>query len=283
MPGDMAKKSGYRSAERVVDSSGRQYHIGVAPGEVASQILLCGDPKRAERVAGLFESVRHEIRNREYVTLTGKYHGREMSVMGTGIGPDNMEIAVIELAQCVKSSTMIRIGSCGGLQKEIRLGDLVVSTGAVRLENTSTFFVPESYPAVAHHEVVTALLHSCDELGLRHHAGITASAPGFYGAQSRKIPGFPPRDPDIPGSLAKIGVKNMEMEISALLTLASLGNIRAGAVCAVYAQRNHDKFINPKQKDDAELRCIRAGLAAFDKLADMDQWKKKNRKKFWTP
>ena len=84
-------------------------------------------------------------------------------------------------------------------------------------------------------------------------------------------------------SLAKIGVKNMEMEISALLTLASLGNIRAGAVCAVYAQRNHDKFINPKQKDDAELRCIRAGLAAFDKLADMDQWKKKNRKKFWTP
>jgi uridine phosphorylase len=279
----MAKKSGYKSAERVVDGSGRQYHIGVAPGEVASDILLCGDPKRAERVAGLFDSVRCEKRNREYVTFTGKYHGREMSVMGTGIGPDNMEIAVIELAQCIKSSTMIRIGSCGGLQKEIRLGDLVVSTGAVRLENTSSFFVPETYPAVAHHEVVTALLYSCDELGFRHHAGITASAPGFYGAQSRKIPGFPPRNPDLPGEMAKIGVKNFEMEISALLTLASLGKIRAGAVCAAYAQRNQNKFITPKQKEGAELRCIRAGLAAFDKLAEMDRWKKKNRKKYWHP
>ena len=178
---------------------------------------------------------------------------------------------------------MIRIGSCGGLQKEIKLGDLVISTGAVRLENTSSFFVPESYPAVAHHEVVTALLYSCDGLGLRHHAGITASAPGFYGAQSRKVPGFPPRDPDLPGSMAKIGVKNFEMEISALLTLASLGKIRAGAVCAVYAQRNHNKFITPKQKDLAELHCIQAGLAAFDKLADMDGWKKKHKKKHWHP
>lgn len=274
-------KSRIRSAERVSDAKGRQYHIGVAPGEAAPRILLCGDPKRAERVAGLFEKVRCERRNREYVTLTGTYRGLDVTVMGTGIGPDNIEIAVVELAQVVKNPTFLRIGSCGALRKGVRLGDLVVSTGAVRLENTSTFFVPESYPAVAHYEAVVALLSAAAALGHRAHAGLTATAPGFYGAQSRRVPGFEPRYADLPGSLAKLGVVNFEMEVSALLTLASVGGFRAGAVCAVYAQRAANRFISPEEKDRAELDCIRTGLAAFERLEHMDRWKRQYRQEHW--
>jgi len=269
------------SAERVSDASGRQYHLGVAPGEVAPRILLCGDPKRAERTAALFEALRCERRNREYVTFTGKYKGLELSVVGTGIGPDNIEIAVVELSQVAKDPTFIRIGSCGALRKGLRLGDLVVSTGAVRLENTSTYFVPEGYPAVANYEVVVALLSAAAGLGRQAHAGLTATAPGFYGAQSRRVPGFEPRHPDLPASLAKLGVLNLEMEVSALLTLASVGGFRAGAICAVYAQRAENRFISPREKEEAELDCIRAGLGAFERLEHMDQWKRQYRKDYW--
>lgn len=266
-----------RDAERVVNAAGRQYHLDVGRGDVAPRILLCGDPQRAERTAGFFDAVRRERRNREYVTITGTYKGIDLSVVGTGIGPDNIEIAVIELAQVVKRPTFIRIGSSGALQKEIELGDLVVSTGAVRLENTSTFFVPEGYPAVAHYEVVVALISACADLGVRHHAGLTATAPGFYGAQGRRVPGFEPRDPEIPAKLSRVGVANLEMEVSALLTLASVGGFRAGAVCAIYAQRIRNRFITPKAKDEAELNCIRAGLGAFERLAKLDVGKVRDR------
>jgi uridine phosphorylase len=199
--------------------------------------------------------------------------------MGTGMGPDNIEIALVELAQCRRDLTLIRIGSCGALQKDIALGDLVVSAGAVRLENTSTYFVPEGYPAVAAYDVVVALATACARSGARHHVGLTASAPGFYGAQSRDIPGFPPRWKDIPGDLAKVGVLNLEMEISALLTIASVAGLRAGAVCAVYAQRPKKLFIESPAKERAEARAIDASLEAVDVLVGMDR--SRGRAKHW--
>jgi uridine phosphorylase len=244
----------------------RQYHLGVGPDDVAPFVMLVGDPGRADKVAAHFSSRRGEWRHREYVTITGVYEGRDLTVLGTGIGPDNMEIAVIELSQCRRDLTLIRVGSCGALQPEIDVGDLVVSTGAVRLENTTTYFVPEGFPAVANFEVTRALVEACRATGAPHHVGLTASAPGFYGAQSRHIPGFPPRYPDLPGDLGKLGVLNLEMEISALLTLASLGRHRAGAVCAVYAQRPRGVFADTRQRDVAEARTIAAGLKAFEIL-----------------
>lgn len=244
----------------------RQYHLGVGPDDVAPRVMLVGDPGRADKVARHFERRRGEWRHREYVTITGVYRGRDLTVLGTGIGPDNMEIAVIELSQCRKDLTLIRVGSCGALQPDIDVGDLVVSTGAVRLENTTTYFVPEGFPAVANFEITRALVEACRATGAPYHVGLTASAPGFYGAQSRHVPGFPPRYPDLPGDLGKLGVLNLEMEISSLLTLASLGRHRAGAVCAVYAQRPRGIFADAKQRDVAEARAIAAGLKAFELL-----------------
>jgi len=261
----MSKKS-YRSAEIVSTAEGRQYHIGCAPGDVAPNILLCGDPARAHRVAEYFSKKGKPILSREYVTITGVYKGMPMTVMATGMGPDNTEIAFVELAQIVAHPTFIRIGSSGALKKGIEIGDLVISQAAVRLENTSTQYVVEGYPAFAHHEVIAALLEACRRQKVRHHLGITATAPGFYGAQARKVPGFPPRDPDLPAKLEAMNVANFEMESSCLFTLAALTGARAGAVCAIFANRHKNAFIDAATKELAERRCIEAGLAAFEIL-----------------
>ncbi len=271
----------FKSAEIVATKEGKQYHIGCGPGDVAPNILLCGDPARAHRVARYFSEAGEPITAREYVTVTGKYHGMPMTVMATGIGTDNTEIAFIELSQIVKNPTIIRIGSSGALKKGIELGELVISTGAVRLENTSTAFVVEGYPAVANHEVVLALLEAARRNRFPHHVGLTATAPGFYGAQARKVPGFPPRDPELPAKLDAMNVSNFEMEASCLFTLASLSGARAGAVCAIYANRHKNEFIDGETMDAAEKRCIETGLAAFEVLAMMDAAKEDS--KWWTP
>ena len=259
--------SQFKSAEQVQTAKGRQYHIGCKPGDLNPVILLCGDPARVERVAKHFKKSKKPICHREYVTISGEYEGVPVSAMATGMGPDNTEIAVIEIAQIVKNPTLIRIGSCGGLKKGVELGDLVVSTGAVRLENTTSFFVHEGYPAVPHYEVTLALIQAARENGFRFHAGLTATAPGFYGAQARNIPGFPPRDPDLLNKLAAQNVINIEMEASALFVLSQLKGFRAGAVCAVYGNRHANKFIDEKTMKEAERRCIETGLGAVKILS----------------
>lgn len=261
----------FESAEIVRDGEGRQYHIGLRPQDVADVCILVGDPARAERIAKRMDSVRFEAREREYVTFTGTWAGEPLTVMSSGIGCDNIEIAVIEYCQLVERPTFIRVGSSGALDPGLALGDLVISTGAVKLEGTTQFFVPEGYPAVAHHEVVLALAEAAAQLGAPHDLGLTASAAGFYGAQGRNVPGFPVRFPELPGQLARMGVKNFEMETSALFCLSTLRGVRAGAVCAIYAQRQANAFVTKDTKMQAEARCIDVGLKAVEVLRAMDR------------
>lgn len=261
----------YQSAQIVKTATGKQYHVGTAPGDVAERILLVGDPARAEKVASRFDSIDVRRANREYVTITGVYKGAPLTVTATGIGTDNTEIAFVELSQCVENPTFIRVGSSGALRDGIELGDLVISTGAVRLEATSTQFVPEGYPAVAHHECVLALLEASQALSDRQaHLGLTATACGFYGAQGRQVPGFPPRYPERPAQLGALGVCNMEMEASLLFTLGQVSGLRTGAVCAIYANRGADTFVDTDAKDQAEAACIETGLGAMEVLRRMD-------------
>ncbi|MEI6805542.1 MAG: nucleoside phosphorylase [Myxococcaceae bacterium] len=245
---------------------GRQYHIGLKNGEVADFIFLCGDPDRAQKVAKHFDHVELKVQNREYVTITGTQNGRRISVMGTGIGPDNTEIAVIELSQIVKNPTFIRIGSTGSIQKDIGIGELVISTAAVRLENTSTFYVPDGYPAVAHYEVVSALVASAKQLKAQYHTGITATVSSFYGGQDRQVPGFKSRFPDLLENLSSTHVLNLEMEASCLLTLSAMRGFRAGVICAVFANRPNNEFISASEKALAEENAIKTALGALDYL-----------------
>ena len=266
-----------------IPSGERQYHIGLGPGELAEYILLPGDPDRTSRIASRFESIELENRHREFASVTGRFRGQRVSVVSTGIGTDNVEIVVAEILAITERPTFIRVGSCGALQPEMALGDLVITTGAVRLESTTSFFVHDGYPAVASYEAVAALIEAAERLGHRYHVGVTATAPGFFGAQGRPIPQLPIRYPDLAEEMARQRVMNFEMEASALLVLATLARCRAGVVCAVYANRTTGDFVTGDLKDAAEAACVETGLESLLVLADMDRQKREAQTDRWRP
>jgi uridine phosphorylase len=261
----------------------RQYHIDLAPGELAEYVLLPGDPDRTDRIAMMLEGISVQRRNREFNSVTGTWRGLQVSVVATGIGTDNIEIVVAEILAITRRPTFVRIGSCGVLREDIALGDLVISTGAVRLESTTSWFVHDGYPAVADYAVVGALVEAADRLGHTAHVGLTATAPGFYGAQGRPIAQLPIRFPDLAAEMAAQRVLNFEMEASALLVLAGLAGCRAGVVCTAYAQRTSGDFVQGAQKDRAELACIETGLEALRILAAMDERQRSAGALHWRP
>jgi uridine phosphorylase len=261
----------------------RQYHIDLGPGELAEYVLLPGDPDRTARIATRLESIELERRNREFASVTGMYKGLRVSIVSTGIGADNVEIAIAEMLAIADRPTFIRVGSSGGLQPEIKPGDLVITSGAVRLETTTSWFVSDGYPAVADYEAVIALIEAANRLGHPHHVGITATAPGFFGAQGRPIPQLPIRYPDLAADMTRQRVMNFEMEASAVLVLAGLARCRAGVVCAVFAQRITGEFITGDAKQAAESACVETGLEALRILADMDRRKVEAGTDRWRP
>jgi uridine phosphorylase len=261
----------------------RQYHIGLGPGELAEYILLPGDPDRTDKIAQRLDHVDREHRHREFASASGTYRGLPVSIVSTGIGTDNVEIAVAEILAITTRPTFIRVGSCGALQPEMGLGDLAITTGAVRLETTTSWFVHDGHPAVAHYEAVIALIEAATRLGNRFHLGLTATAPGFFGAQGRPIPQLPIRYPDLAEDMARERVMNFEMEASALLVLAGLARCRAGVVCAVYAQRTTGDFVTGAARDAAEAACVETGLESLVILADMDRRKREAATDHWRP
>jgi uridine phosphorylase len=203
--------------------------------------------------------------------------------VSTGIGTDNVEIAVAEILAITQRPTFIRVGSCGALQPAMRLGDLAITTGAVRLETTTSWYVHDGYPAVADYEAVTALIEAAERLGHRYHVGVTATAPGFYGSQGRPIPQLPIRYPDLAEDMARQRVMNFEMEASALLVFASLAGCRAGVVCTVFANRTTGEFIGGAMKDAAEAACVETGLESLLVLAQIDAQKRTASTDRWRP
>jgi uridine phosphorylase len=244
-----------------------QYHLGVAPGDVAESVLLPGDPDRVDTIVDVWDDGETVAEHREYRTATGTHRGTPVSVTSTGIGSPSAAIAVEELAR-VGADTLVRVGSCGAIQPEIDLGDLVITSGGVRQEGTSAEYVREEYPAVADHAVVAALVAAAEELGYDYHVGPTASTDSFYAGQSREgFRGFRARDAEERiEELRRAGVLNFEMEASAILTLAGVYGLRAGAVCTVYADRTTGEF-----EVVGEHRAARTASLAVSKLAEMDE------------
>lgn len=262
----------------------RQYHIDLAPGEVADYILLPGDPDRTDRIATMLDDVEVKRRHREFNSVTGRHRGLRVSVVATGIGTDNVEIVLAEiLAIAARPPTFIRIGSCGTLREDIALGDLIITTGAVRLESTTSYYVDDGYPAVADYTAVAGLLEAAARTTTTAHLGITATAPGFYGPQGRPIPQLPIRYPDLAERMARQGVVNFEMEASAVLTLAALAGCRAGVVCTVFAQRTSGEFVTEDQKSSAEAGLIDTGLEALHVLSEMDAQRDRSGELHWRP
>ena len=244
-----------------------QYHLGVSSGEVAEAVLLPGDPERVPVIAEDWDESETVAEHREYRTATGTVDGTPISATSTGIGSPSAAIAVEELAR-VGAETLVRVGSCGAIQPETDIGDLVITRGAVRQEGTSDEYVRPEYPAVADHAVVAALAAAAEELGHDYHVGITASTDSFYAGQSREgFEGFRARgsEGDI-RELQDAGVLNFEMEASAILTLANVYGLRAGAVCTVFADRTTGEF-----QVTGERRAAETASLAVAKLAAMDE------------
>ena len=139
------------------EDASRQYHIQVAKGEVGRYVIMPGDPKRCVKIAQYFDNPVLIADNREYITYTGTLDGVKVSVTSTGIGGPSASIAMEELSRC-GADTFVRIGTCGGMQPEVKSGDIVIATGAIRMEGTSREYAPIEYPAVANLDVTNALV-----------------------------------------------------------------------------------------------------------------------------
>jgi len=243
-----------------------QYHLELRPGDVADSVLLPGDPERVETIAATWDDHDVVADHREYRTATGTYDGTPVSVTSTGIGSPSAAIAVEELAR-VGADTLIRVGSCGAIREEAAVGDLVITTGAVRQEGTSEEYVREDYPASADDRVVGALVAAAERLDYDYHVGVTASADSFYAGQGR--PGFggfeAAGSDELVENLRAANVVNFEMEAAAVLTLSNLYGLRAGAVCTVYANRTTGEF-----RTEGERRAAEVASEAVSILADMD-------------
>ncbi|MDP1722780.1 MAG: nucleoside phosphorylase [Candidatus Gottesmanbacteria bacterium] len=255
------------SAKAPTTTTGKQYHIDCASGDVAPFVLVPGDPARVGKIASLWDTSHEVAHHREYHTMTGAYQGIPISCTSSGIGGPSLAIAVDELCR-IGAHTFIRVGSTGGIQKGQEIGDLVISTGAVRLEGTSRDFVIPEYPAIASYELVMALIQAAEELHMRYHVGITASTDTFYTGQGRPAYNhyFPSHKDHIFRDMQTAGVQNFEMEAATLFTMTSLFNKRAGAVCCIVANRVTDEF-----RIDDEMQK-RAGLVASRAAVLLTTW-----------
>ena len=258
-------------------SDEEQYHLEVRQGDIDGPVLLPGDPDRVDIIADRWEHVRELANHREYRTLAGEYADEPIAVTSTGIGSPSAAIAVEELAR-TGVDTLLRVGSCGAIQPDVAVGDLVITTGAVRQEGTSKEYVREDYPAAAHEEVVTALVTAAERLGHEYHLGVTCSTDSFYAGQSRPgLGGFRASGANERiEELREAGVLNFEMEASAVLTLAGIYGLRAGAVCTVYANRVTGEFRTAGQERAAETASLAAALLTkMDRIKDdagVDRW-----------
>lgn len=254
-----------------------QYHLGLAEGDVEGPVLLPGDPDRVDLVADRWDDHQPRASHREYRTVTGTYDGEPLAVTSTGIGSPSAAIAVEELAR-VGAESFVRVGSCGAIQESASVGDLVITTAAVRQEGTSDEYVRGDYPAAAHPEVVTALVTAAERLDHEYHLGVTCSTDSFYAGQSRPgFEGFRAAGAEaMIEELRQAGVLNFEMEASAILTLAGLYGLRAGAVCTVYANRVTGEFRTEGEERAAETASLAAALLSkMDRekaAAGVDHW-----------
>ena len=165
------------------EDASRLYHIQVAPGEVGRYVILPGDPKRSVKIAQYFDGPVLVADNREYVTYTGTLDGVKVSVTSTGIGGPSASIAMEELVRC-GADTFVRIGTCGGMQTPVKSGDIVVATGAIRMEGTSREYAPIEFPAVPDYEATGCLARAAENLGLPVHLGVVQCKDSFYGQHS---------------------------------------------------------------------------------------------------
>lgn len=220
----------------------KQMITGLDDGDVAEYAFLCGEPERVPRISSLLDGPEEVKRVREYTVFRGGLEGTPVTVASTGIGGPSTAILLEELSN-LGVHTFIRVGTSGGIAEGLEKGDFVIATGAIRADGTSRSYVWPEYPALAHYEIVAALVDSASRAGARFDLGVGLSVDGFYSenkvlkdgevspmSQSGYMPSFMV---DRLEDAKRMGVRNIEMENGTIFTLASLFGLRAGAICTV--------------------------------------------------
>ena len=254
------------------EDASKQYHIQVGQGDVGRYVILPGDPKRCAKIAKYFDDPKLMADSREYVTYTGYLEGEKVSVTSTGIGGPSASIAMEELVKS-GADTFIRVGTCGGMQLDVKSGDLIIATGAIRMEGTSKEYAPIEFPAVANIDIVNALIASAKELGIPYHAGVVQCKDAFYGQHS---PEAMPVSYELLNkweAWKRLGCLASEMESAALFIAASHLRVRCGSNFLVVGnqERNALGMENPIIHDTES--AIKTAVLAIRKLIAADREK----------
>ncbi len=237
-------------------------HIQLDQSVNTKYAIMPGDPARIDRIIPFLEDVKELAYNREFRSVSGYYKGVKVIAISTGIGGSSASIAIEELKH-IGVDTMIRIGSCGALQKNIQLGDLIFAIGAVRDEGTSKAYADIRYPAVADIEFLLKCIETAKENHWDYHTGIVHSHESFYidtNAEEEK-------------KWSAMGVLGADMETAALFTVGRLRNIRTMSILnnvVLYGQDTADAigdYADQAAKTmEGERREILTALEAIYKL-----------------
>ncbi|MCF0206836.1 MAG: nucleoside phosphorylase, partial [Bacteroidales bacterium] len=264
------------SSELIINGDGSVFHLHLLPEQLADNVILVGDPGRVSMVSRHFDNIECDVRNREFITHTGTYKGKRVSVLATGIGTDNIDIVMNELDALAnidlktrsikenhRSLNLLRIGTSGGLQEDIKIGTFLLSETSIgfdgllnfykgceevcNLDMEAKFMKHTSWnPRLANPYFIDASADLCKKFGEEFVRGITISAPGFYGPQGRELR-LEIQDKDINEKIRSFRydsrrVTNYEMESSAIFGLSQLLGHKAATVCLIIANRYAKEF-----------------------------------------
>ncbi len=274
--------SQFAETELILTNENRVYHINLLAEDIADNVLVVGDQNRVAQISSFFSSIDFKTEHREFVTHTGLYNGKRVTVLSTGIGTDNIDIVMNELDAAVninpKTRTLnsthrklniIRLGTSGALQAEIPVNGLVVSSHGIGLDGLLNFY--DGWQSVCENNISDAFIKqtgwlpnmpypycvaASDDLLKKfkdgNFVGITATAPGFYGPQGRQIKlksALPTLNDNLTNfNLNGLKITNFEMETSALYGLGKLLNHNCLTVCVIIANRVRKEFTSDYKK-----------------------------------
>ena len=217
-----------------------QFHIRCKAGDVGRYCILPGDPGRCAAIAARFEKAEQVSQNREFTVYSGVLAGERVSVCSTGIGGPSAAIAMEELI-AIGAHTFIRVGTCGGMALPVRAGDVIIATGAIRMEGTSREYAPIEFPAVPDFATTCALVDAARALGKPFHTGVVQCKDSFYGqhAPQTKPVGYELLNKW--NAWVQCGCLASEMESAALFVVASYRKVRIGTVLLTMANQERAK------------------------------------------
>ena len=252
------------------EGAGYQYHVGLKPGDIGEYVILPGDPHRVPKIAAYFDNPVKVADSREFVTYTGTLDGVKVSCTSTGVGGPSASIALEELCN-VGGKTFIRVGTCGGMDINVKRGDIVIATGAVRQDGTSKEYAPIEYPAVPDVTVAASLVFAARDLGFKYHTGVVQCKDAFYG---QHMPEALPNSHELLNkwdAWLRLGCKASEMESSTLFIVGAYRKVRVGSVFLVVANQEREKAGLPNKQEHDTDRAIRVAIEAIRMLIADDK------------